>query len=206
MPGEEGAGQDGRQAPDATDGGEQSGGGERTFTQSELNAIVGDRVGRERQKFADYDSLKAAKTELDALKAEQMSELEKAQARAAEAEAARDQALVEANDRLIRAAFVAEAAKAGAAHPEDAFALADLATISIADDGKVVGAGEAVKALVDNGRLVMAARPQAPNLDGGAGGGGRPGDTQALTPEQLEMARKLGVKPEDYIKYIPKKK
>ena len=31
---------------------------ERTFTQSELDAIVVDRLGRERQKYADYEDLK----------------------------------------------------------------------------------------------------------------------------------------------------
>ena len=32
---------------------------ERTFTQAEMNAIIADRLNRERGKFADYDELKA---------------------------------------------------------------------------------------------------------------------------------------------------
>lgn len=32
---------------------------ERTFTQSEMNAIIQDRLNRERSKYADYDTLKA---------------------------------------------------------------------------------------------------------------------------------------------------
>lgn len=31
---------------------------EKTFTQSEVNAIVGERLKREREKYADYDELK----------------------------------------------------------------------------------------------------------------------------------------------------
>ena len=31
----------------------------RTFTQEEVNAIVADRLTRERAKYADYDDLKA---------------------------------------------------------------------------------------------------------------------------------------------------
>ena len=32
---------------------------ERTFTQAEMNAIIADRLNRERTKYADYDALKA---------------------------------------------------------------------------------------------------------------------------------------------------
>ena len=51
---------------------------ERTFTQSELDAIVGDRLKRERAKYADYDEAKAALDELNQLKEASKSELEKA--------------------------------------------------------------------------------------------------------------------------------
>lgn len=47
--------------PAAGDGGQ--GGGtaptEKTFTQADLDRIVGERVARERDKYADYDDLKA---------------------------------------------------------------------------------------------------------------------------------------------------
>lgn len=33
-------------------------GQQKTFTQEELDAIIAERLGRERQKYADYDSLK----------------------------------------------------------------------------------------------------------------------------------------------------
>lgn len=188
-------------SPNAHDGGETVGQGEPsaviTLTPAQLEA----RLARERQKFSDYDDLRKAKEKLDALEAERMSELEKAQKKAADAEAARDQALQQANDRLIRAAFVAEAAKAGAVHPEDAFALADKAGVKIADDGAVTGAAEAVKALVDGGRLVMSGRPQAPPLDGGEGGGNRPTEKpKSLSEDELLIAHKMGLTAEQYQK------
>lgn len=37
---------------------------ERTFTQAEVNAIVADRLSRERSKYADYDELKSRASEL----------------------------------------------------------------------------------------------------------------------------------------------
>ena len=51
---------------------------ERTFTQAEMDAIIGDRLKRERAKYADYDEAKAALDELTKLKEASKSELEKA--------------------------------------------------------------------------------------------------------------------------------
>lgn len=128
-----------------------------------------------------------------------MTELQKLQARTQQLEAERDTALQQANDRLIKSAFVAEAAKAGAAHPEDAYALADLAGVSIAEGGNVQGVAEAVEAVVKAGRLpLVAGRPVAPRLDGGAGSGDRSTRLPQLSEEELKVAHKLGVKPEVY--------
>lgn len=72
-----------RTAPGAGEGGAgggESGGGEggsgndggtgKTFTQADLDRIVGQRVAEERGKYADYDDVKAKATKLDALEAE----------------------------------------------------------------------------------------------------------------------------------------
>ncbi len=174
---------------------------ERTFTQEELNAIVQDRLGRERKKFEDYDDLKTKADKWAELEESQRTELEKAQNRATELEAERDKALLEANSRILSASVMSAAALAGAAHPGDAFALVDLAGLSIGDDGKVTGATEAVKVLVEAGRLVISGKPHAPGLDGGAGAGDRPGDKKlVLSAEELQAAQKMGVTAEQYAK------
>jgi hypothetical protein len=112
----------------------------------------------------------------------------------------RDEALVKANDRLIRAAFVAEAAKVGVLHPDDLFALADRAGVSINEQGDVVGVTEAVQAVVTAGRIPLATnRPASPKLDGGAGSGTRPAESVApLNEAELAMARQLGIPAEKY--------
>ena len=38
---------------------------EKTFTQSQLNAIVADRLSREREKYAGYDELKEKAAQFD---------------------------------------------------------------------------------------------------------------------------------------------
>lgn len=55
----------------------------RTFTQAELNAIVQDRLNRERGKYADYDTLKEKASKWDAAEEEGKTELQKAQDQAA---------------------------------------------------------------------------------------------------------------------------
>lgn len=55
----------------------------RTFTQSELNAIVQDRLNRERSKYTDYDSLKEKASKWDEAEENGKTELQKAQERLA---------------------------------------------------------------------------------------------------------------------------
>ena len=52
---------------------------EKTFTQAELDAIVGDRLKRERAKYADYSDLKTKAEEYDRQQEKSKSELQKAQ-------------------------------------------------------------------------------------------------------------------------------
>lgn len=63
---------------------------ERTFTQEELDAIVQDRLKRERDKYSDYDALKEKAEQYDAEKEAEKSELEKATERAAALQAELD--------------------------------------------------------------------------------------------------------------------
>lgn len=55
---------------------------ERTFTQSEMDAIIRDRLKREREKYADYDSFREKAEKYDAAEEAQKSELQKVTERA----------------------------------------------------------------------------------------------------------------------------
>lgn len=52
---------------------------ERTFTQSELDAILKDRLDRESKKYADYEELKTKATAYDEAQEAAKSDLQKAQ-------------------------------------------------------------------------------------------------------------------------------
>ena len=187
------------QNANATGGGQQP----AAFTQADVDRIVADRLGRERQKFADYDALKERAEKWAEYEAAQKTELERLREAREQAEAQAAEAIATANERLLRAEFVAVAAQAGALHPEDAFRLADRSAVSLADDGTAQGVEEAVQELLEAGRLPLRDKPVAPGLDGGAGSGQRGNNAEVKpTPEQLQIAHRLGVSIEQYMANI----
>lgn len=72
------------EAPAAEEAQEQH--AEKTFTQADVDRIVGERISGVKSKFADYDDLKKKAARADELEAAQMSEVEKAIKRAEDAE------------------------------------------------------------------------------------------------------------------------
>ena len=60
---------------------------ERTFTQAQMDAIIGDRLARERSKYSDYEELKAKAAAFDDEAEMRKSDLQKAEERAQRAEA-----------------------------------------------------------------------------------------------------------------------
>lgn len=189
------------QTPDATGSGQEPGTGVRTFTQDELDAIIKARLDRDRQsRQPEYDALKAKAEKWAEYEEAQKSEVQKLQEAAQRAEQAKAEALRVANERLVKAEFIAAASQLGVKHPEDAFALADRSTVEVTDAGDVRGVADAVKVLVEAGRLPLSSRPPAPGLDGGAGSGERTSDTKPITEQERAIAAKLGLTPEDYRK------
>lgn len=61
-------------------------------TQDELNRIVGERIARERSKFADYGDLKAKAAQFDKIEEQNKTEIQRATERAEAAEAERTEA------------------------------------------------------------------------------------------------------------------
>jgi hypothetical protein len=87
-------------------------------SQADLDRIVEQRLARERQKFADYDDLKAKAAKVDELEAASKTELQKALDEVAD----RDKKLSELPSQIRRQVvrFASQAAHAGFIDPEDA--------------------------------------------------------------------------------------
>jgi len=135
---------------DGGDGGGGGAGGEppKTFTQAELERIIGERLGKERAKYADYEDLKTKAARLEEIEAANRSEQEKAvdKARREAEEAARKEERGKAAARIVKAEIRA-AAGGRLADPEDAVRLLDLSEFTVNDDGDVDG--KAIKAAID---------------------------------------------------------
>jgi hypothetical protein len=83
-------------------------GAEKTFTQSEVNQIVADRLQRERAKYEGFDDFKAKAERLDAMEEASKTELQKATDKAARLQAELD-GLKKANSvRAIREKVAAD--------------------------------------------------------------------------------------------------
>ena len=192
---------------DATVGGKSTEEG-RVFTQQEIDRIVAERLARQKSQYADYEALKDKATKWAAYEEAQKTETQKQQELFAKMQLERDTALQVANDRLIRAAFLADAARLGVLYPGDVYALADLSGVTIDERGTVQGATEAVKAVVEAGRVPLQAqagakdapRTQPGKLDGGAGTGTKRNDaTATLSDEELAIAQRLNISPDKYL-------
>lgn len=55
----------------------------KTFTQEQLDAIIGERLAKEKAKYADYDDIKAKASKYDEMEEASKSELQKAQEQSA---------------------------------------------------------------------------------------------------------------------------
>ena len=182
---------------DATGGGNEpeNDGEDRTFTQEELDAILGERLARERKKFSDYDDVKA---EVERLRKEEqkraeaeMSEVEKAQAKLQQIQEEKSALENELLDLKLRQAFyeAADNANLQFVSPEarqDALVLA-LAELEVGDNGDV-NADEVIESLQET-RPYLFGKKTIPETDGRKRG-------EKKTKDEIdreELARRFGI-------------
>jgi hypothetical protein len=152
---------------------------EKRFTQAEVDKLLGDRVARANkklEKFADYDELKTKASEYEnAIEEKRLAELsaqERAEELAKKFEAERndfakqlEEFKTKAERQQILNAFIKAAP--GVNIPSDridaAMKLADLAAVTVGEDGEVSGIDELMNTLVSNYTfLAEVKKPQKP--------------------------------------------
>jgi len=112
----------------------------KTFSQQEIDKIIEKRLSRERKawkKQVDDEKLKAQMTNEEKLKAEKV-----------EAENKASEAIVKANQRLVKSEILNKAANLGVIDTDAAYKLLDKDDIEIDDDGNITGVEEAIKTLI----------------------------------------------------------
>lgn len=174
------------------------GGNERTFTQEEVDAILRDRLGRERAKYGDYSELKAKAERWSEYEEAQKSELEKLQERVAKAEQAAKETETRARETLLKARVEVEAVRLGFRKPEDAYALANLDGVSFGEDGTIVGLQEALDQLAQDRPYLLAGEPGKPPAPRTNAGEGNPPSAGSAVSDSVragvEVASQYGYK------------
>lgn len=164
-------GGEGGKGGDGGAGGSGAGGGDKTFTQAELDRIVSDRLKREREKFGDVDDLRQKAQKYDELEASQKTELQKAtDATAAEKERA-DKAEARYRSVVVEREFTRAAAKVDFIDPDDAYRLIDADDIEYDDSGRPKNAEKLLTALAKSKPHLVRAGGKGGSGDGGLRGG-----------------------------------
>lgn len=150
---------------------------DKTFTQADLDRIVGDRLAREKAKFADYETLKERAQKADELERAQLSETERLQRERDEATTAGEAAQAAAAATLLEAQRTLVAAKAGL--PDELGALLQGNTKE-----ELEAHAETLKA------FAKPAEEPDPTEDDGFGGGTRRQQPKGMTKAQVaKLAR-----------------
>jgi seryl-tRNA synthetase len=178
-------------------------GGDKTFTQAELDAIIADRLKRQaaqlKAQVPDEDELQAlrdAKKQLDAIEETSKDDLERAndkieklQAKLTEKESENSTLTTKLRDTTVKQLVTAEAAKAQFkigedddplpfVDPEDAFTNLDMTKVEFDEEGNATNIADLVSAVAASKPHYLGARRQAgPDMDLG------PRETTTDNPE-----------------------
>ena len=147
----------------------------------------------ERNKFKDYNELKARAGRADELEQAQLTEAEKMEARAIEAEKKVTDAQAQIADAMIASQVKVRASQMGVVDPDAAFLLLDRTNVQYAD-GNVTGVDDAIASLLED-KPYLRGTNRTPNINPESG---QPVQAVRLTALQLEAAQMMGLTAEEY--------
>ena len=164
---------------------------------SEQQAYI-DRINSrtrrdERNKFKDYNDLKARAARADELEQAQLTGAEKMEARAIEAEKKVTDAQAQIADAMIASQVKVRASQMGVVDPDAAFVLLDRTNVQYVD-GAVTGVDDAIASLLED-KPYLRGTNRTPNINPESG---QPVQAVRLTDLQLEAARMMGLTAEEY--------
>ena len=189
-------GDEGNQAaPPATQSEPEGEGQHRTFSQEDMNRIQAQTRREVRNQFADYNQLKDRAAKADELEQAQLSEQEKLETRAAEAERKAAAAADQISAAMIASEVKVRAAQLGIIDPDAALLLVDRANVRYSEEDGVTGVDAALTQLMEDKPYLKGAPNRAPNLNPQSG---EVAPTMRLSEGQREAARLMGMTEEEY--------
>ena len=167
---------------------------EQTFTQEQVNRMMAQTRREERGKFADYGELKTRATRADELEQEKLTEAERMEARAIEAEKKAADAQQQIASAMIASEVKVRASAMGIIDPDAAYLLLDRSNVHYDAEAGVSGVDDALAGLLEAKPYLRSAN-RTPNLNPETG---QPAQSVRLTADQLEAARLMGMTAEEY--------
>ncbi|ANS02772.1 scaffold protein [uncultured Mediterranean phage uvDeep-CGR0-KM14-C182] len=174
-------------------------GQQRTFTQEDVNRLQAQTRKEVRNQFADYGQLKDRAARADELEQAQLTEQEKLEARAAEAERKAASAADQISAAMIASEVKVRASQLGIIDPDAALLLVDRANVRYSEEDGVTGVDAALTQLMEDKPYLKGQSNRAPNLNPQSG---EPAPTLRLTEGQREAARLMGMTDEEYAQGI----
>ena len=167
---------------------------EQTFTQEQVNRMMAQTRRDERGKFSDYGELKTRATRADELEQEKLTETERMEARAVEAEKKAADAQQQIASAMIASEVKIRASAMGVIDPDAAYLLLDRSNVHYDAEAGVSGVDDALAGLLEAKPYLRSAN-RTPNLNPETG---QPAQSVRLTADQQEAARLMGMSAEEY--------
>jgi len=158
---------------------------------------MGQRAKEVRNQFGDYKQLQERAAKADELEQAKLTEQERLEARASEAERRAADAAGQIASAMIASEVKVRASQLGIIDPDAAYLLLDRSNVRYGEDGGVTGVDEALTQLLEDKPYLKGSPNRAPNLNPQSG---EPAPTLRLTDDQREAARLMGLTEEDYAK------
>ena len=167
---------------------------EQTFTQEQVNRMMAQTRREERGKFSDYGELKTRATRADELEQEKLTEAERMEARAVEAEKKATDAQQQIASAMIASEVKIRASAMGVIDHDAAYLLLDRSNVHYDAEAGVSGVDDALAGLLEAKPYLRSAN-RTPNLNPETG---QPAQSVRLTADQQEAARLMGMTADEY--------
>jgi len=166
---------------------------EKTFSQEEVNRMMGQARRDARGQFSDYNELKARSEKLGEMEQAQLTEAQRLEARVADAEKQASDAQQQVSQAMIASEVKVRATQMGVVDPEAAFLLLDKKNVTYSATDGVAGVDDALTQLLED-KPYLRSGGRTPNLNPETGQATPP---TRLTADQREAARLMGLTDEE---------
>ena len=167
---------------------------DKTFTQDEVNRMMGQARRDARSQFSDYNELKSRAAKADELEQANLTEAERLEARVSDAEKRATDAQGQVSSAMIASEVKVRATQMGIVDPDAAFLLLDKKNVAYNVADGVSGVDDALAQLLED-KPYLRAGNRTPNINPETGQAAPP---VRLTVDQREAARLMNLTDEEY--------